>query len=1016
MIKLHTDKSYKELYVHLLKLLVANNSVFQKTWIVVPNHSAKQWLQKSLAKSLGVCAQIKFIMPSSFNWEILKNVAGSNTRINIFSSDVLRWQIYQLLSDSTEFKALKKVSAIENFNLAEKIAQTLLKYNDERPELINDWDNGLFTLKQEQEWQADLWVKLLSSLCEQSPVQLLQKFNPATDFKQNPSKIILFATEQLTTLQQETILKLAQHRDIQLLITNPSPQKYWFDLKPEAATARNKLFNPELAYLNNVGNPLLANLGYNKMAIFDAFLNHDIDLTISNLRINNPKNSLLASIKQDIADLVDNSSANLVNDNTIQIHSCHNRLREVEIIKDKVLYLLDEDASLNPEDIIVVAPDINDYVANIKDVFNHENNTEAVYIPFHIDRMQLADNNYITTLMGLLKSFAGEMTAPVIYELLSQQVILDQFNLSEDDLPRIKTWIIDSNIRNFYSAAQKGELGFEAKIGNTWNFGENRWLAGYIAGDVDDTAYLSTFGDASGQEPLFAQCFDFLKLWYQAYKNSRDNQSPQQWFIFIKDLCNNFLYNDFETDFAKQISLQLETKFIQQTLNCQVKIPLTIINTIVESVITANNYRSEGQIGIRFQSWENSFITEAKVLIIMGLNENEFPKKEIKNDLDIFNNIAPRLNKSTYQRDKNLMLSALTENVEHLIMTYIGFNPKTNDPQPPSVILADIISYLQVKTSNTFKVQYHKMYGYNKIYFSDKNHSYSHKHYQLAQSYYNKDKLVEDAAIHLNLPQEKHITLKDLSKFFIDPLDFFLKTRAKISHPIYSTIIQDTETYFPNGLESWSLKHKIFLHGSISAAKTGIISDNKSGQLTLKKYDDELRVLYDYTKNLTLQTHIIEPRIADFKIFANIEINTKQQLISVYPNKITTKDLCKHWIKHLCYQSKSPSIACFEDKKVIFLPLENYVEELSKILAKWQASFSEPWLFCPKSMLKIKTTNLTTQTRKEYLKQFTATDRTFPSEGQKYFIQQVEKHAEQIDIESFILPLINSIESFDEYI
>ena len=1013
MIKLHTNNSYKSLYVNLLKLLIEEGSVFAQTWIVVPNHSAKQWLQKSLAKSLGVCAQIKFILPLSFNWEILKNVAESNSAINVFSNDVMRWQIYQLINESDKFKELKKQSAIENFNLSEKIAQILLKYNEERPDLINDWDNGLFKLKTEQEWLADLWIELLLILKEKSPVQLLQKFNPSIDFKQTPNKIILFATEQLTTIQKNTILKLGQHQDIHLLLSNPSPNEYWFDLKPSASIARDKLFNTEQAYLNGVGNPLLANLGYNKMAIFDAFLNHNIDLHISDQQEKNEQ-SLLSSIKQDIYQLSE-TPKNHPEDNSIKIYSCHSQLREVEITKDDILDLLNKDPDLNPEDIIVVAPDINDYVYSIKDVFNYTGKTDTPYIPFHIDRVQLADNNYITSLMHLLNSFTGEMTAPVIFELLSQTVILEKFNLTEDDLPRIKTWIIDSNIRNFYSAAQKQEIGYEKRIGNTWNFGENRWLSGYLAGDVDDLSYLSTFGDITGQEDLFAQCFNFLKLWYQTYKKSQNNHSPQDWYVFIKDLCNNFLYNDFETDFEKQINQLLENKFIQQPFNCQPFIPLTIINTIVESVITENNYRSEGQIGVRFQSWENAFIVDAKVLFIMGMNDGSFPTKEIKNDLDIFDNISPRLNKSIRQRDKNLLLTALTENVEKLLITYIGFNPKTNDSQPPSVLLADLISYLQVKTNNTFKVKFHKMHGYNKEYFSDVYSSYSQKQYHLAQSYYIKDKISNQDEVALKQDLQNNITLNDLSKLFTDPLEFFLKNRAQINNSIYEDMVQDTETYFPTGLETWVLKNEIFDHGKATATKTGIVSDNKSGQSILKKYDNELNQLINLSNNLDLQTLIIERVVGDFKVFGKIEIDNKQSLISVYPNKIKAKDICRHWIKHLCYQSEQASYAYFQDKSIQFEPLENSNELLNLLLDKWQQSFNHPWLFSPASFIKVNTKIFGIKTKKDYLKQFIENENSFPSEGQKYFVQQVEEYNEEHDINQFLQPLINAMEQ-SEYL
>ncbi len=1007
MIKLHTNDSYKKLYVHLLRLLIDSDAVFSETWIVVPNHSAKQWLQKSLARDFGICAQINFILPLSFNWEVLKNVAQSNSKINVFSVDVMRWYIYQLITESAKFSVLKKQSVIENFNLSEKIAQTLLKYNEERPGLINDWDNGVYQLKTDQQWQADLWEQLLLILKENSPVQLLQKFNPKTDFKHNPDNIILFATEQLTTIQKDVIVKLAEYREVHILLSNPSPHDYWFDIKPEAKIARDALFNTELAYLNNVGNPLLANLAYSKMAIFDAFLNQEIDFDNVSQQFDEAE-TLLASTKHDISELLENPQPHK-NDSSISIHSCHNRLREVEIIKDAMLDVLNQNHQLNPEDIIVVAPDINDYVYAIKNVFNDSGVSDAYKIPFHIDRVQLADNNYITSLMQLLKSFAGEMTAPVIYELLSQRVVLAQFNLSEDDLPRIKTWIIDSNVRNYYSMTHKDELGFEKKLGNTWQFGQKRWLSGYVAGDVEDMPFLSTFGEITGQEPLFAQCFHFLKLWYQFYQHSKIDKTPQQWHAFIQDICEVFLYNDFEIDCEKQINQQLENKLIQQTGNCAPEIPLKVINNIVESVITENNYRSEGQIGVRFQTWENAFIADAKVLIIMGLNDGEFPKKEIKNDLDIFNNISPRLNKSTRQRDKNLMLTALTENVEQLIMTYVGFDSKTNEPQPPSVLLGDLVNYLQVKTDHSFKVKRHKMHGYHQSYFSGEYTSYSQKHFQLATSFYNKDKPVKTTQIALNLACEKNIKLKELSMFFADPLSSFLKKRAQINQLINEEMIQDTETYFPSGLESWKLKSEIFNHGKSIAEKTGIISDNKSGQSLLKKYDQQLMPLIHCANELDLHSHTVEHVLDDFKIFGTVKKNRKHQLVSIFANKAKSKDICNHWIKHLCNVSDQASFMYFEDKVIQCEPLTNSDELLAQLLMKWQQSFDRPWLFCPALFLKINTKSFAVKSKKDYLKQFIQSENTFPSEGQKYFAHDVESYDEEDDTHQILQPLINSL-------
>ena len=48
-------------------------------------------------------------------------------------------------------------------------------------------------------------------------------------------------------------------------------------------------------------------------------------------------------------------------DRSIQIHSCHGRARQVEILRDAILHLLDEDDTLQPRDVIVMCPDIESF-------------------------------------------------------------------------------------------------------------------------------------------------------------------------------------------------------------------------------------------------------------------------------------------------------------------------------------------------------------------------------------------------------------------------------------------------------------------------------------------------------------------------------------------------------------------------------------------------------------------------------------------------------------------------------
>ena len=56
-------------------------------------------------------------------------------------------------------------------------------------------------------------------------------------------------------------------------------------------------------------------------------------------------------------------------DRSVQIHACHGRARQVEVVRDAILHLLEEDPTLEPRDVIVMCPDIETFAPLIQATF-----------------------------------------------------------------------------------------------------------------------------------------------------------------------------------------------------------------------------------------------------------------------------------------------------------------------------------------------------------------------------------------------------------------------------------------------------------------------------------------------------------------------------------------------------------------------------------------------------------------------------------------------------------------------
>src|SRR5439155_25589331 len=56
-------------------------------------------------------------------------------------------------------------------------------------------------------------------------------------------------------------------------------------------------------------------------------------------------------------------------DDSVRVHACHGRARQVEVMRDAILHLLRDDATLEPRDVIVMCPDIETFAPLIHATF-----------------------------------------------------------------------------------------------------------------------------------------------------------------------------------------------------------------------------------------------------------------------------------------------------------------------------------------------------------------------------------------------------------------------------------------------------------------------------------------------------------------------------------------------------------------------------------------------------------------------------------------------------------------------
>ena len=253
-----------------------------------------------------------------------------------------------------------------------KIADIFDQYLVYRPDWINDWEQQLDTAQvtEEQNWQPELWRALVAKTAElnQSPWhranmhhRFLQEL-AETPQQQLPDRLFVFGISALPPHFVESVQAIASQTEVHMMIMNPC-QHYWGDerdpkyLRKLAAKrfAENHLSKTisshgqhehwfdksglSLDDLDTIGNPLLGSMG--KLGRDYLHQLHDLDAFDVDVFVEDRSDQLLRKIQQDILNLEDRtqnpSSAPFTDDTSLQIHSCHSPLREVEVLHDRLL-------------------------------------------------------------------------------------------------------------------------------------------------------------------------------------------------------------------------------------------------------------------------------------------------------------------------------------------------------------------------------------------------------------------------------------------------------------------------------------------------------------------------------------------------------------------------------------------------------------------------------------------------------------------------------------------------------
>lgn len=855
---------------------------FEPEMILVQSTGMAQWLQMTLSQKFGIAANIDFPLPASFIWDMFVRVLPEIPKESAFNKQSMSWKLMTLLPQLLEredFTLLRHYLTDDSdkrklFQLSSKAADLFDQYLVYRPDWLAQWETGHLVegVGEAQAWQAPLWKALVEYTDELGQprwhrANLYQRFIETLESATTcppglPSRVFICGISALPPVYLQALQALGKHIEIHLLFTNPC-RYYWGDIKDPAYLAKlltrqrrhsfedrelplfrdsenaGQLFNSDGE--QDVGNPLLASWG--KLGRDYIYLLSDLESSQElDAFVDVTPDNLLHNIQSDILELENRAVAG-VNieefsrsdnkrpldplDSSITFHVCHSPQREVEVLHDRLLAMLEEDPTLTPRDIIVMVADIDSYSPFIQAVFGSA--PADRYLPYAIsDRRARQSHPVLEAFISLLSLPDSRFVSEDVLALLDVPVLAARFDITEEGLRYLRQWVNESGIRWGIDDDNVRELELPATGQHTWRFGLTRMLLGYAMESAQgEWQSVLPYDESSGLIAELVGHLSSLLMQLNIWRRGLAQERPlEEWLPVCRDMLNAFFLPDAETEAAMTLIEQQWQAIIAEGLGAQYgdAVPLSLLRDELAQRL------DQERISQRFLAGPVNICTlmpmrsiPFKVVCLLGMNDGVYPRQLAPLGFDLMSQKPKRGDRSRRDDDRYLFLEALISAQQKLYISYIGRSIQDNSERFPSVLVQELIDYIGQShylpgdealncDESEARVKAHLTCHHTRMPFDPQNYqpgnlqSYA-REWLPAVSQAGKAHSEFVQPLPFTLPET--VPLETLQRFWAHPVRAFFQMRLQVNFRTEDSEIPDTEPFILEGLSRYQINQQL---------------------------------------------------------------------------------------------------------------------------------------------------------------------------------------------------------------
>jgi exodeoxyribonuclease V gamma subunit len=383
-------------------------------------------------------------------------------------------------------------------------------------------------------------------------------------------------------------------------------------------------------------------------------------------------------------------------DHSLEFHPCPGPLRQVEIMRDRLLQLMAADSSLQPRDILVMTPQVDHFAPLVASVFGDREAT-GVALPWRLtDRSQQSQAGIGRTLLALLRLGGERLTASALEGLLECRPLQQRFALTAQEAAELNQVLQRCGFRWGLDGPARGGDPVHSLA---WAI--DRLLLGLVLPERPGLA-LGSPGAAvapaagAGELALVGRWLHLLTRLRHWLGRLAVDADVVAWTAQLRELLVDLFGDGGEADWELPGLLAAIDGWQEAAAGSALLLEAPVVAAVLDEALAVDSGRFGHRSGsLTISALEPMRAIPHRVVVLLGLDAGTFPRQRDRPGFHLMERQRRLGDPHSADQDRYVLLEALLSARSHLLISWSSRDDRSGAPLPPAGPVRQWLQWLE---------------------------------------------------------------------------------------------------------------------------------------------------------------------------------------------------------------------------------------------------------------------------------------------------------------------------------